>query len=212
MELNFWHEKWASNDIGFHESEPHPFLVDHCNALDLKAGSRVLIPLCGKTLDIAWLLSQGYRVAGAELSEVAVQQLFAALDVMPQVVIYDEIKHYSADCIDIFVGDIFDLSAGLLGVIDAIYDRGALVALPADVRLRYSDHLQKISGQASQLLVVYSYDQGEMEGPPFSLSEQEIAKHYSSNYQITLQEQRWVKGKLKGVCDAQEQLWLLKKV
>src|SRR5574337_641591 len=67
MDPNFWREKWAKGEIAFHQREANPLLVEHMARLELPPGSRVFLPLCGKTRDIAWLLSQGYRVCGAEL-------------------------------------------------------------------------------------------------------------------------------------------------
>ncbi|MGZ8252407.1 MAG: thiopurine S-methyltransferase, partial [Methylophilaceae bacterium] len=71
MEASFWHNKWQRGEIAFHQSDANPLLVAHFEALNLPKGSRVFLPLCGKTLDIAWLLAGGYRVVGAELSEIA---------------------------------------------------------------------------------------------------------------------------------------------
>ena len=36
----------------------------------------VFVPLCGKSLDMVWLLEQGFSVTGCEISELAVQQFF----------------------------------------------------------------------------------------------------------------------------------------
>ena len=76
MAVNFWHQKWERGDISFHESEANPLLIEHFKKLNLENGSRVFLPLCGRTHDFAWLLSNGYRVAGAELSELAINELF----------------------------------------------------------------------------------------------------------------------------------------
>ena len=62
MEHDFWHDRWESNRIGFHESAPNPLLTEHFPALSVPNSGRVFVPLCGKTLDIGWLLSQGQRV------------------------------------------------------------------------------------------------------------------------------------------------------
>ena len=134
MDRVFWHQKWESNDIAFHRSEANPLLVKYFNELSLAKGSRVFVPLCGKSLDIPWLLSHGYRVAGAELSKIAIEQLFDELGVTPEISRDGELDHYRANNIDLFVGDIFDVSDKMLGPVDAIYDRAALVALPEDMR------------------------------------------------------------------------------
>lgn len=209
MDTEFWHERWATNNIAFHAKEANPLLVTHFSSLSLEKGARVFLPLCGKTLDIAWLLSQGYRVVGVELVETAIEQLFMELGVEPEVATVGELKHYSAENIDIFVGDFFALSAARLGTIDAIYDRAALVALPEDMRQRYTAHLTTITGNAPQLLIVFEYDQSQLAGPPFSIVAEEVDNHYAGNYQLTQVEVLNVKGGLKGKCPATEHAWLL---
>lgn len=210
MEPYFWHKKWKSNDIAFHASEANPFLVEYYNKLSLKKGSRVFLPLCGKTLDIQWLLSNGYHVVGAELSEIAIEQLFTELRLRPTIDTLEKLKHYNANNIDIFVGDIFDVSTNILNHIDAIYDRAALVALPTEMRNRYSMHLMEITQQAPQLLISYEYDQNLQEGPPFSVSNEEVKQHYQKNYDVILLKSIDVIGGLKGKCAAKENVWLLK--
>jgi len=210
MDRVFWHQKWESNDIAFHRSEANPLLVKYFNELSLAKGSRVFVPLCGKSLDIPWLLSHGYRVAGAELSKIAIEQLFAELGVTPDISRDGELDHYRATNIDIFVGDIFDVSDKMLGPVDAIYDRAALVALPEGMRNRYAAHVTKMTNTAPQLLICYEYDQRLMEGPPFSVSNQEVNQKYSERYELTLLESAIVPSGLKGIVTARENVWLLK--
>lgn len=209
MDTSFWLQKWEKNDIGFHRSEANPLLVDYFKELSLAKDSRVFVPLCGKTLDITWLLSNGYHVAGAELSEMAIEQLFRQIGVEPEISDIGDIKHYSATNIDIFVGDIFYLSGDMLGPVDAIYDRAALVALPDAMRHRYIAHLIKVTDKAPQLLVTYEYDQTLMAGPPFSVSNGEVNQHYGNSYDLTLLQSTNLPGGLKGKCAAQETVWLL---
>ncbi|MDB9527616.1 thiopurine S-methyltransferase [Oscillatoria sp. CS-180] len=211
MEKNFWLQRWEEGRIAFHRSEVNPVLVEYFKGLSLEKGDRIFVPLCGKTLDIAWLLAQGYRVAGAELIEMAVEQLFTELGVTPKVVVTGEIKHYSAENIDIFVGNVFDVSDKTLGPVDAIYDRAALVALPKAMRDRYAPHLVSMTHQAPQLLITYEYDQNLMAGPPFSISPEEVSHHYSDRYNISLLKSTEVPGGLKGQCVAEESVWLLEK-
>lgn len=211
MDADFWHRKWANDDIGFHEGAVNPLLVRHLPALSLAEGARVFLPLCGKTLDIHWLLGNGYRVAGAELSRLAVEQLFAELGTEPTVSRFGQIEHHGAPGLDIFVGDIFAVSARLLGAVDAIYDRAALVALPEDMRRRYTAHLTEITADAPQLLICFEYDQSLLAGPPFAIAGEEIARHYRSDYEVTLLDRVEIPGGFKGKLPAQEAIWLLKR-
>ena len=211
MDTSFWHRKWEEGEIGFHESDVNKPLVSYLHNLSLVKGDCVFVPLCGKTLVISWLLANGYRVAGAELSRIAIEQLFAELGVKPEISVAGLMDRYSAPNIDIFVGDIFDLSSEILGPVDAVFDRAALVALPDKMRNRYAVHLMNIIDRAPQLLICYEYDQGSMAGPPFSVSNEEIRQHYSDSYELTLVSSTDLPGGLKGRCSAKENVWLLKK-
>ena len=208
MEPSFWHDRWERNQIGFHEAQVNPLLVAHFDSLALSAGSRLFVPLCGKTLDIHWLLSRGHRVAGAELSEIAVQQLFADLGVTPLRTAAGHLTRYSAPGMDIFQGDIFDLSRRDLGTVDAVYDRAALIALPEPLRSRYARHLVEITDHAEQLLICIAYDQSVLAGPPFSVSGAEIGRLYHGYVRTALGSAQ-VPGGLKGKCPAADCAWLL---
>ncbi|MGP1716600.1 MAG: thiopurine S-methyltransferase [Methylophilus sp.] len=212
---NFWHQRWQNQQIGFHLKSVNPLLAAHFQALALTPGQRVFIPLCGKTLDIHWLLSQGIHVAGAELNQLAVDSLFAELGLTATITQSGELRHYHAVTphavtIDVFQGDFFALEQALLGEINAVYDRAALIALPPDLRVTYSKHLINITHSAPQLLISFHYDQSLLAGPPFNVSADEISAHYGEIYSITLLAEEIMPTGLKGQYPALEKSWLLK--
>jgi len=209
MDASFWHNRWQTNQTGWHESTVNPLLIAHFPSLNLPSGRRVFVPLCGKSLDLGWLLSQGYTVAGAELSELAVTQLFAELGLKPHLFEIGKHTHFRAEKIDIFVGDLFDLSRERLGPVDAIYDRAALVALPEATRVQYTAHLKALTVLAPQLVIGYEYDQTMAPGPPFSVTPDELHHHYSDDYTLTPLARIDVPGGLKGKCPATEHIWRL---
>lgn len=208
MDASFWLERWKNNEIGFHKAEVNALLERHFNKLHLASGSRILVPLCGKSYDLTWLAEQGFEVIGVELSELAIESYFAEREIKPTIAPCGKLQRYKAGNIELLLGDIFDLSAGDLGRIDAIYDRAALVALPEPTRLRYTKHLIDITNHANQLLITFDYDQSLMQGPPFSISAAELEQHYAAYYNIEAQETRTEEGKLKGHT-ATETLWTL---
>jgi len=211
MDPSFWHQRWEKNEIGFHEAKPNALLVKHFHELSVAKGRRIFVPLCGKTLDIFWLLSRGYRVAGAELSQLAIEQLFIELGMQPEIEAVGNVEQWSANNLDIFVGDIFAVSEKMLGLVDAVYDRAALVAFPEDLRTRYTAHLTKIANKSPQLLITYEYDQSLMAGPPFSVSNEEVHRHYATTYDLRFIASTEVAGGLKGKAPAKENVWLLKR-
>ena len=184
MEPEFWNETWSNRDIAFHSANVHPFLAGQLSTLSLRSGARMFLPLCGKTLDIHWLLKQGFQVVGVELVETAVQELFDELKVTPEIIESGKLKLYRADNIDVYVGNIFDLSPAEIKAVDGVYDRAALVALPEKMRKNYADQVMRLSGSAPQLLITFEYDQAEMEGPPFSITRQAVNRLYGETYEI----------------------------
>lgn len=210
MQHDFWHQKWQTNQIGFHLQEANPLLVKHFASLHLPQSACIFLPLCGKTVDIAWLLAQGYQVAGAELSQIAIEDLFSSLHLTPTISTQGDILHYSAPNIDVFVGDIFKVTPAMLGKVDAIYDRAALVALPEAMRVQYTKHLVALTHAAPQLLICFVYDQSLQAGPPFSVIAEEVKQHYQLHYDVTSLASEPVEGGLKGICPATEHVWWLK--
>jgi thiopurine S-methyltransferase len=155
MDASFWHRRWATNDIAWHERSGNGLLVEHLKALSIKPDGRIFVPLCGKTRDVGWLLGQGYKVVAIELSEMAVEALFEELGVDAKVTQVGAFKSYQASNLEVFFGDFFALTSELLGTVDAIFDRASLVALPLEMRLKYTHHLAKVTSNAEQLLVVF---------------------------------------------------------
>jgi thiopurine S-methyltransferase len=211
MDANFWHNRWQTNQTGWHERAVNPLLTTHFPSLHIPPGRRIFVPLCGKSLDLGWFLSQGYAVAGAELSEVAITQLFAELGVEPTRSEVGKHKHFHGEKIDILVGDLFDLSRETLGPVDAVYDRAALVALPEAMREQYTAHLKSLTALAPQLVIGYEYDQTVVPGPPFSVTPDELHRHYGDSYALTPLARLDVPGGLKGKCPATEHVWQLNK-
>lgn len=208
MDADFWHQRWQRGEIAFHEGRANPLLVAHFGVLRLTPGARLFLPLCGKTRDIGWLLERGFRIVGAELSELAIEALFEELGLEPEINAAGTSIRYRARHIDVFVGDVFELSSDLLGRVDAVYDRAALVAMPAGTRAAYAAHITLLSAAAPQLLISYEYDQSKMPGPPFSVDTEELLRLYGATYDLRLVECTPVENGLKGQVAATQSMWL----
>lgn len=209
-ENSLWLKRWENREIGFNQAMVNSFMVKYFDSLNLSEESSVLVPLCGKTIDIAWLLEKGHAVIGVELSEQAVIELFDELGVVPAISIVGELTLYSADSLQIYVGDIFKVTSEMLGKVDAIYDRAALVALTTGVRVAYTKHLRELTDNASQLLLCFEYDQSLMNRTPYSVEEREVRKHYEEHYDLELLTREEIAGGFKGGLAASDVVWLLK--
>jgi thiopurine S-methyltransferase len=177
MEPSFWIERWEQGRTGFHEGRPNAYLERHVARLG--APRRVLVPLCGKAVDLAFLAAQGHEVIGVELSDAAAQAFFVEQGVTPAVESRGPFTAYQAGAITILAGDFFAVDAARLGAIDTFYDRAAMIALPASMRARYVTHLRALLAGGRGLLITLDYPQERMEGPPFAVDEDEVRAAYA---------------------------------
>lgn len=175
MNKEFWIDRWKENSIGFHLQDVNPLLVDAYNKLDKKGCLFIFVPLCGKSRDLIWLASLGHKVIGIEICEKAIIDFYTENNISYTISHSDSLTKYTSDAIDIYHGDIFDLSGGELGPIDLVYDRAATVALPSDMRAKYYLHMNSlITETTSGIYILFEYDQEKVEGPPFSVREEEF--------------------------------------
>lgn len=176
METTFWHERWQNRQIGFHQRVINPHLQTFWQTLAPAPECPVFVPLCGKSLDMVWLAERGYRVIGVELSAIAIAEFFQSVDIAPTRQIYGKHTLWQGGQYQIWQGDFFNLPAPAqndLAQAEAVYDRAALVALPANMRVGYIQTLTTLI-KKPLLLITFVYDQTQVDGPPFSVPESEV--------------------------------------
>jgi len=180
MDAEFWQARWTRSEIGFHQAEVNPYLQRYWSSLMLTQGARVLVPLCGKSQDMAWLAGQGFQVIGVELAQRAVEDFFAEHKLQPQITEVDALSLYQAGSVAIYCGDFFALNERHLGDCVGLYDRAALIALPEPMRERYVAHSAQVLPSGCQgLLVTLDYDLAKMDGPPFAVTDAEVQRQFS---------------------------------
>lgn len=183
MQADFWHEMWESGVVGFHQQVINEFLREHWPKLALQGDEQVLVPLCGKSLDMLWLTQQGHQVLGVELSQKALDEFVKENQLTAQPAKHDQFCGYDLPDMKLLCGDFFHLSKSDCTEVKAVYDRAAIIALPPKMRQQYAQHLQEILPAGCQILmVIMSYDQNKMVGPPFSVEQAEVTslfKDYS---------------------------------
>lgn len=185
MEPDFWHERWRTDRIGFHQDKVTPLLERHWRVVGAPEGSRVFVPLCGKSLDMPWLAERGHRVLGVELSQHAVDQFFRELGTTPDTWNSRQGRHHRAGGIEIIVGDVFDLDAAALADCGAVFDRAALIALPPELRRRYAcETYSRLPAGCVGLLVTLEYPQHQKAGPPFSVEEAEVVALFADGWSV----------------------------
>lgn len=186
MEHEFWHERWAKEQTGFHEGSVNQYLHEHWPALAGTNTDAVFVPLCGKAHDMWWLHDRGHPVIGVELSDIACKDFFEDAGEKALVHPGEPFIIFKHDNLQLWCGDFFQLVPDDLKHIRLVYDRAALIALPQDMRKGYVDHLTAVIPDGTEiLLITLDYDSTEMKGPPFNVSDEEVRELYGNDYDIT---------------------------
>jgi len=187
MDKTFWHDCWEQNKLGFHQQEVHPFLSRYLENLLRDEDKHVFVPLCGKSLDMAWL-AERMLVSGAELSEIACRDFFQEKGIPYQSRREGDFQLFSYDNLTLWQGDFFKLSSELLPAVDWIYDRAALIALPEAMQQAYVDKLLSFMKPHTRILLVsVEYPPEEMQGPPFSAFEQDIRRLFCADKDLKIE-------------------------
>lgn len=185
MQPEFWHDRWCAGQIGFHQASVETLLKEYWPTLDLAAGAQVIVPLCGKSLDIAWLLEQEVSVTGVDLSPVAIESFCMEHGVTARRRSLGGFEIYEAPRLRLFCGDFFMLTRESLGPVAAVYDRAALISWPPEMLASYVAHLDSLTSPGTQtLLITLEYPQEQMQGPPFSVSAADVNQLYGQNHTI----------------------------
>lgn len=174
MEPAFWRERWRNGEISFHRPDVHPALAGWWSSCVPDASAAVLVPLCGKSLDMRWLAARGHGVTGIELEETAVIEFFREWGVAPVAAQRDDgLRQQAGGGVRLLAGDFFAFRPA--GSFEAVYDRAALVALPAAMRRAYLCHLAGcLAVGARGLLIAFEYVPDGFTGPPFAVEQEEV--------------------------------------
>jgi len=217
MKAEFWHERWDKGEIGFHQPDVNRHMQGFVGRLGIPPGAHLLVPLCGKSLDMLWLAEHGYRVSGIEISEQAARDFFIENGLSHECIRQSNVLVYKGEKIDILCADFFTVEKSSLKNVDAVYDRASLIALPPGMRRDYAKHLTRLMDCGTRsLLLTLDYLQEEMRGPPFSVTADEVCRLFGSHYQVEhlhsedclAREPRFRK---KGLTRLEEQVFLMKK-
>ena len=178
-----WLARWQNEKIGWHCDTVNRSLVDYIELLELTPGNTVFVPLCGKSLDMIYLLEMGYSVIGVELSMIGVERFFEENNLPFTVSEIDGFSLYQSNGIKIYCGDFFNLASKHLIDVCGVYDRASLIALEQDLRAKYAQHLADIIAiDARILLLTLIYPQHQMSGPPYSVCDTEVESLFSAAF------------------------------
>ncbi len=191
MNPEFWTSRWREGRTGFHQDAVHSDILAEAPGLLGSEPKRVLVPLAGKSMDIAWFLEQGHSVTAIELSPSAIDAWHSTHKRQATIEAHGPWTLYSSERLDYWCADILALDADL-GPFDLIWDRAALIALDPDRRDRYAQRLcDWLAPSGTLLLNGFEYDQSKMDGPPHAVLRGELPAIFPQLSATLLREGDW---------------------
>jgi len=173
LDQRFWEQRWAEGATAFHRGAVSPALERQARTY-FPPGSKVLVPLCGKSLDLAWLAAQGFDVHGVEFVEQAAREFFAAHGIEPEHV--GDV--WRSPGLAIQCGDF--LAVDLPASFGGIWDRAAMIAISPSDRPAYTRSIRSfVERGAALLLESFDYDSATFDGPPFPLPPREVRASFA---------------------------------
>ena len=190
MELSYWLSRWRKNKIGFHMAEGYSSLENHLANISFPKKQTALVPLCGKSLDLITLTHHFNNVIGVEISEKAINEFLQEQNLTATESSFADFKIFQTESIILWCGDFMKLPLHKLPAIDLIYDKAALVALPPEKRPGYAEKLVGLCSDSTFIMLHhFIYNQDEMPGPPFSVSEEELNNYFGKGFNSKLLEE-----------------------
>ena len=154
----------------------------------------IFLPLCGRSPDMIWLVSQGHRVTGVEWLESVIQQFFTENNLEYEIktdvnVGKDKSLVYSAKTIPItiYCCDMFSVTSEVVDKFDCILDVGSMASQPPVVYNEYSAICRTmLKPKGSILLSTFNFDQPLRKHPPFACPLEEIQNTYGVEFDVVL--------------------------
>jgi len=182
--MEYWENRWITNQTGWHRSVYNDLMVKYWPKLGIPTDSKVLVPLCGKSLDMLWLAEKGHAIVGIEFTRLAVDRFFSENKLEHIIVKHPNYIEFSNDRFTILNGNILVIPSDLIQA-EAWYDRAAMIAINPELREDYVSQIrQQTKVGAVGLLITYSYPQEEMEGPPFSLNDDDVFQLFQDGFRV----------------------------
>ncbi|PIK49519.1 putative thiopurine S-methyltransferase [Apostichopus japonicus] len=183
--LDLWSERWEEGEkMNFHERQPKQYLTEeHIEKLtDGKTGLRFLVPLCGKSPEMKWLVDQGQVVVGIEGVQKPCEEFFKRQQIDYSVADISEIpggKHFKSDDgrVEIYNCDVLKLESAILGEFDAVFDRGAFVVMDFELRPKYVTLMKSVSKTGCKILLAvqeYDWNERKIKGPPYPVCRKDV--------------------------------------
>ncbi|XP_013388873.1 probable thiopurine S-methyltransferase [Lingula anatina] len=190
--LDGWIGAWERNSTRWHMPNVNCFLEEFLDVLLAgKKAAKILVPLCGKTIDMKWLADLGHTVIGVDGAEKAATEFFTEQNIAYKVEPCDAIQGTLCCSMDnkirIYVGDFFKFNQDFEGQFDAIWDRASLVAIDESDRLQYVNILNSVLKPGCHCLIeAMDFIPSEKSGSPHAIPLECVRELFGNDYNVKL--------------------------
>lgn len=188
--LASWKAKWEAGRTRWHKTTVNSVLEKYADSrLLLKDNARVLVPLCGKSIDMTYIAAKDTvsQVVGVEGVRKALDE-FCQENSHLQIQAETPARGAAFEALRgqkilLLRGDFFGLDASVAeGYFDAVWDRGSLVAIMPALRPEYVKIIGKVMAPGGVILLStwVRPNKDLTTGPPFSIDEVQVKELFGS--------------------------------
>lgn len=175
--LDGWKKKWDAGMTRWHQPDVYWVLKKYAKDY-IHEESRILVPLCGKTVDLAYLTKKAKEVVGVEGVLKGVQEFIQENPDLQMAASgqREQFECFRGEKIWMFCGNFFHFGPSVAGKFDLIWDRAAMVAIDPKDRDEYAHVLGSVLKPGAVLLLSgFVRPKGDLtSGPPFTLNRDQI--------------------------------------
>ncbi|ROT77365.1 thiopurine S-methyltransferase [Penaeus vannamei] len=168
--VKYWDSAWSEGRSHWHANDINFALEGYGRLLLPGPHRRVLVPLCGKTVDMKWFYDNGHSVVGIEGVEMPVKDFYEenGIPYTTEELSWGKLYSSSDRRLQLYCCDLFEAKPEELGKFDAVWDRGSLVAIYEEDREKYSQFIKSVLAPDFRYLVnLVQYKANELfSGPP----------------------------------------------
>ncbi|XP_063872736.1 thiopurine S-methyltransferase-like isoform X3 [Scylla paramamosain] len=192
--MDTWQERWSQGKTGWQLPDLNFALENHASKLLPKPERRILVPLCGKSVDVEWLYREGHTVVGIEGIEQAIVEFFSEhnLPYSTEQLTWAKVFKTEDDRLKMYCCDIFKMDIENLGKFDSIWDRGSLVAIYEEDRERYAKVIKALLAPDFHYMInatQYTPHEG-FSGPPRNIPTALVEKLFGDVCELQVLEER----------------------
>lgn len=188
MTVGMWKECWNTPNVAFHNPNLNELFIKYHDKMLTRPGMRIFVPLCGKAVEMKWLVDQGHKVVGLEAAPVPCKAFFEENNIPYEIHEMKGIHGEKYESLDhnvvIYCCDFFLFSKDVCGEIDGIWDSGGLNSMDVEDRDKYIHRIRSLMGKGCVNLTEFVNFDKSIVDITWSMTKEELEREFGEGFTV----------------------------